>query len=64
MDEERAQVYVQDRVADFGDPRAPMPLPDASVALLQSGHARRKRNVEEVFVKMPERGNDAGEWCQ
>lgn len=30
--------YLQERVADFGDPRSPVALADAAVALLRSGH--------------------------
>ena len=32
-----------------------MPLPDASVSLLRSGHIEEKETfLEKVFVKMPE----------
>lgn len=38
----RAVVNVQYRVANFGDPRAPVPLPNTSESLLRSGHVDEK----------------------
>ena len=44
-----------------------MPMSDASISLLRSGHVKvtkkkgRKRFVREVFVKMLERENDTKE---
>lgn len=46
--------HLQYGVSNFGDPRAPMPLSDASVSLLWSGHGREKKRIvfQKVFVKV------------
>lgn len=44
---------LQNGVANFGDPRAPVPLADAAVSLLWPSHGGRvfvMRNVMKVFV--------------
>lgn len=48
------KVHLQYRMPNFRDPRAPMPLSDASVTLLWSGHVREKKRIlfQKVLVNI------------